>query len=139
MSKKAIFEKNGRQPAEMPDPEVLAQAKRRRFTAEYKQRILAEADQCQERGEIGALLRREGLYSSHLSKWRQQRAAGQLRGLRPKKRGRKPDPQAAELARLQRENERLQTRLEQAETIIEVQKKLCRLLELPTVETDESE
>jgi transposase len=137
--KKAIFEKNGRQPAEMPDPEVLAQAKRRRFTAEYKQRILAEADQCQERGEIGALLRREGLYSSHLSKWRQQRAAGQLRGLRPKKRGRKPDPQAAELARLQRENERLQTRLEQAETIIEVQKKLCRLLELPTVETDESE
>ena len=136
---KAIFEKNGRQPAEVPDPEVLAQAKRRRFTAEYKQRILEEADQCQEQGAIGALLRREGLYSSHLSKWRQQRAAGQLRGLRPKKRGRKPDPQAAELARLQRENERLQTRLEQAETIIEVQKKLCRLLELPTAEPDENE
>lgn len=136
---KAIFEKNGRQPAEVPDPEVLAQAKRRRFTAEYKQRILEEADQCQEQGAIGALLRREGLYSSHLSKWRQQRAAGQLRGLRPKKRGRKPDPQVAELARLQRENERLQARLEQAETIIEVQKKLCRLLDLPTVERDERE
>lgn len=136
---KAILAKNGRQPAEVPDPEVLAQAKRRRFTAEYKQRILAEADQCQERGAIGALLRREGLYSSHLSKWRQQRAAGQLRGLRPKKRGRKPDSQAAELARLQRENERLQARLEQAETIIEVQKKLCRLLDLPTVERDERE
>lgn len=136
---KARFEKNGRRPVEVPDPEVLAQAKRRQFTAEYKQRILEEADQCQERGEIGALLRREGLYSSHLSKWRQQRAAGQLRGLRPKKRGRKPDPQAAELARLQRENERLQARLEQAETIIEVQKKLCRLLELPTAEPDENE
>ena len=136
---KATFEKNGRWPAEVPNPEVMAQAKRRQFTAEYKQRILAEADQCQERGEIGALLRREGLYSSHLSKWRQQRASSQLRGLRPKKRGRKPDPQAAELARLQRENERLQARLEQAETIIEVQKKLCRLLDLPTVERDENE
>jgi transposase-like protein len=132
-----MFEKNGHQPAGVPDPEVVA--KRRRFTAEYKLRVLEEADQCQAAGAIGALLRREGLYSSHLSKWRQQRAAGQLRGLRPKKRGHKPDPQAAELARLQRENERLQARLEQAETIIEVQKKLCRLLELPTVETDESE
>lgn len=136
---KARFEKNGRPLAEVPDPEVLAQAKRRRFTAEYKQRILAEAEQCQERGEMGALLRREGLYSSHLSKWRQQRAAGQLQGLRPKKRGRKPDPQAAELARLQRENERLQARLEQAEMIIEVQKKLCRLLELAPAERDEHE
>lgn len=134
-----MFEKNGRQPAEVADPEVLAQAKRRQFTAEYKQRILAEADQCQAAGAIGALLRREGLYSSHLSKWRQQRAAGQLQGLRRKQRGRKPDPQAAELARLQGENERLKARLEQAEAIIEVQKKVCRLLELPTVARDEHE
>jgi len=130
---------NGRQPTEVPDPEVVAQAKRRRFTAEYKLRILAEVDQCQEAGAIGALLRREGLYSSHLTSWRRQRAADQLQGLRPKKRGRKPDPQAAELARLQRENARLKARLEQAETIIEVQKKLCRLLDLPTAEMDESE
>lgn len=135
--KKAIFENNGRQPTNMPDPEVVA--KRRRFTAEYKLRVLEEADQCQAAGAIGALLRREGLYSSHLSKWRQQRAAGQLAGLGPKQRGRKPNPQAAEIARLQRENERLQARLEQAETIIEVQKKLCRLLDLPTAEPDEHE
>ena len=130
---------NGRQPVEVPDPEVVPQAKRRRFTAEYKLRILEEVDQCQEAGAIGALLRREGLYSSYLTSWRRQRAADQLQGLRPKKRGRKPDPQAVELARLQRENERLKARLEQAETIIEVQKKLCRLLDLPTAEMDESE
>jgi len=130
---------NGRQPAEVPDPEVVAQAKRRRFTAEYKLRILEEVDQCQEAGAIGALLRREGLYFSHLTNWRRQRAADQLQGLRPKKRGRKPDPQAAELARLQRENERLKARLEQAETIIEVQKKLYRLLDLPIAEMGESE
>ncbi len=130
---------NGRQPAEVPDPEVVAQAKRRRFTAEYKLRVLDEVEQCQEAGAIGALLRREGLYSSHLTSWRRQRAADQLQGLRPKKRGRKPDPQAAELARLQRENERLKARLEQAETIIEVQKKLYRLLDLPIAEMGESE
>ena len=130
---------NGRQPAEVPDPEVVPQAKRRRFTAEYKLRVLEEVEQCQEAGAIGALLRREGLYSSHLTSWRRQRAADQLQGLRPKKRGRKPDPQAAELARLQRENERLKARLEQAETIIEVQKKLYRLLDLPIAEMGESE
>jgi transposase-like protein len=127
---KVTFQQNGRQSADVPDPEVVVQATRRRFTAQYKQRILEEADQCQEAGAIGALLRR---------KWRQQRAAGQVQGLGPKQRGRKPEPQAAELARLQRENERLQARLEQAETIIEVQKKLCRLLELPTAEMDENE
>lgn len=138
-NKASLNQQNGHQPTEVPDPEVVAQAKRRRFTAEYKLRILEEAEQCQEPGAIGALLRREGLYSSHLSKWRQQRAEGQLQGLGPKKRGRKPDPQASELARVQRENERLQARLEQAETIIEVQKKLCRLLDLPTAEPDEND
>lgn len=126
----------------IPDPEVVPQAKRRQFTAKYKLRVLKEADRCTERGQIGELLRREGLYSSHLSKWRQQRARGQLQGLAPKKRGRKgQDPTVAELARLRRENERLRAQLEQAEIIIDVQKKLAQLLGLNTGETksDESE
>jgi transposase len=131
--------RNGQLEAEVPDPEVVPRAKRRQISAKYKLRILAEADQCTQRGEIGALLRREGLYSSHLTTWRKQRDRGQLEGLTPKKRGRKPDPQAAELARLQRENERLQARLEQAETIIEVQKKLSQMLGLPPAERDENE
>lgn len=130
--------RNGQLEAEVPDPEVVPRAKRRQFSAKYKLRILAEADQCTQRGEIGALLRREGLYSSHLTTWRKQRDRGQLEGLTPKKRGRKPDRQAAELARLQRENERLQARLEQAETIIEVQKKLSQMLGLPPAERDEN-
>jgi transposase-like protein len=127
--------------AKVPEPEVLPRAKRRRFSAEYKLRILEEADACTKRGQIGALLRREGLYSSHLSKWRQQRARGQLEGLSPKKRGRKaPDPAEVELARLRQENERLRGRLEQAEIIIDVQKKLSQLLGLTEdeIETDEN-
>jgi len=129
--------RNGQLEAEVPDPEVVPRAKRRQFSAKYKLRILSEADQCTQRGEIGALLRREGLYSSHLTTWRRQRDRGQLAGLTPKKRGRKPDPQAAELTRLQRENERLKARLEQAETIIEVQKKLSQMLGLAPAEKDE--
>ena len=124
-----------------PDPEVAATAKRRRFTAEYKLSILAEAEACQEQGGIGALLRREGLYSSHLSKWRQQRQAGALAGLTPKKRGRKPTvtPLAEENRRLQAENARLKRQLHQAETIIDVQKKVSTLLgiELPETPADE--
>ena len=115
-----------------PDPEVPPKARRRTFTAKYKLKILAEADECSKPGEIGALLRREGLYSSHLTKWRRLREEGALAGLTPKKRGRKPrpvDPQARRVAELERENARLQRKLEQAETIIEVQKKLSRLLE----------
>ncbi|MCB0052636.1 MAG: transposase [Caldilinea sp.] len=110
--------------AHEPDPEVLPKAERRQFSAEYKLRVLVEADRCSEPGQIGALLRREGLYSSHLSKWRQQRERGAL----SQQRGRKADPQTAELKRLQRENERLRSRLERAEHIIEVQKKLAELL-----------
>ncbi len=115
-----------------PDPEVPAKARRRTFTAKYKLEILEGADGCSKPGEIGSLLRREGLYSSHLSKWRDQREAGALAGLTPKKRGRKPrpvDPQARRVAELERENARLRHKLEQAETIIEVQKKLSLLLE----------
>jgi transposase-like protein len=115
------------------DPEVLLpRAERRQFTGQYKLRILEEVERCTERGQVGALLRREGLYSSHLSKWRQQRADGQLQALSPHKRGRKaPEVGVEELARLRRENERLRARLEQAEMIIDVQRKLCRLHGLP--------
>ncbi len=116
----------------MPDPEVSTKAKRRSFTAEYKRRILEEADGCTGHGEIGALLRREGLYSSHLTTWRRQREMGELAGLTPKKRGRKQDEAAAELARLRRENERLRKQLDQAELIIAAQKKLAQALEALT-------
>ncbi len=121
------------QETKIPDPEVVLKAKRRKFTAEYKLRIVREADACTEPGEIGSLLRREGLYSSYLFKWRQQRDDGQLQALKAKKRGRKgQDPSVTELAQLQRENEKLRTRLEQAEIIIDVQKKLSQLLGLTT-------
>ncbi len=116
------------------DPEVLEKPKRRRFTAEYKQRILDEAAQCTEPGEIGALLRREGLYSSHLTTWRRQHASGALAGLTTHKRGRKANPRAAEarrLAELEQENERRRQQLQQAQTIIEVQKKRSSLLGIP--------
>jgi transposase-like protein len=125
--------------AHAPDPEALPRAERRQYTGQYKLRILEEVERCTERGQIGALLRREGLYSSHLSKWRQQRAKGQLQALSPHKRGRQAqDAGVEELARLQHENERLRARLEQAEMIIDVQKKLSRLLGLP-VENPETE
>jgi len=116
--------------------EVVARAQRRRFSAEYKLRILQEADRCAP-GELGALLRREGLYSSNLSKWRRQRQAGQLAGLRPNKRGRKVDARAQEVTRLERENARLQVQLERAELIIEAQKKLLVLLNQPIPEVPE--
>jgi len=116
--------------------EVVARAQRRRFSAEYKLRILQEADGCAP-GELGALLRREGLYSSNLSKWRRQRQAGQLAGLRPKRRGRKVDARAQEVTRLERENARLQVQLERAELIIEAQKKLLVLLNQPIPEVPE--
>ncbi len=116
------------------DPEVPEKARRRRFTAEYKLRVLQEADACGEPGEIGALLRREGLYSSHLVVWRRQREEGTLQGLMPRKRGRKPqqkNPLAKKVAELERENERLQRRLKQAEMIIDVQKKVSQILGVP--------
>lgn len=118
-----------------PDPEVAPKAQRRRFSAQYKLDILTEADNCTERGAIGALLRREGLYSSHLTTWRKQREDGVLNGLQGPKRGRKPDPQAARIAQLRRENEQLRSRLERAEQIIDVQKKLAQLLGTTPVKT----
>jgi len=101
-------------------------------------RLLEEADRCREPGEVGALLRREGLYSSHLAQWREQRRQGELSGLQGQKRGRKAEPQAAELAQLRRENERLKVQLERAAFIIEAQKKLCQLFNLPLSEREGS-
>ena len=130
---------NGKVSEQMPNTEVVAKAKRRLFTAEYKLRILRELDGSQGNGETGALLRREGLYSSHLTSWRRQRARGELDGLAPQKRGPKPDPQAVELARLERENERLRERVRQAELIIDVQKKVAQMLGVPIEETKPEE
>lgn len=124
-----------------PDPEVPERPERRRFTAEYKMRILAEADACTSPGEIGALLRREGLYYSNLSRWRRNQCAGALGALKPKKRGPEPDPVVPfkkRIADLERENERLRKQLTQAETIIDVQKKVSGLLGTQT-ETDNGE
>lgn len=117
-----------------PNPEVPEKATRRRFTTDYKLKILHQADQCRNPGEIGALLRREGLYSSHLTTWRRQRETGMISGLAPKQRGRKPNlnhPLQAENANLRKENVRLQRRLKRAELIIDIQKKISQMLGIP--------
>jgi len=118
-------------------PEVTEKATRRRFTLAYKERILSEADQCDGSGELGELLRREGLYSSSLSLWRRQREVGTLGA---NQRGRKPNPnkqETQELARLKRANARLTERLRQAELIIEVQKKVSEMMGIKLPETDD--
>jgi transposase len=125
------------------DPEVSAKAVRRQFSAAYKKRILQETDNGGD-GAIAALLRREGLYSSHLVTWRKQREKGEIAGLEPRKRGKKPgerNPLTVENVRLTRENLHLAKRLKQAETIIDVQKKLCDLLGLtvPPIEQNEDD
>jgi transposase len=124
----------GEAAAGRPEVEVVAQAERRRFTAEYKQRIVREADRCTKPGEIGALLRRAGLYSSHLTTWRAARDRGELEGLSPRKRGPKvapPDPRDRKIAELERDNVRLTKRAERAEGLVELQKKLAALLGTP--------
>ncbi len=121
-------------PVNPPDPEVPEKAVRRRFTAQYKLDILRQADQCRNTGDIGALLRREGLYSSHLTTWRRQKETGILSGLKPKQRGRKPNPMYPlqdENAKLRKENLRLQKRLKRAELIIDIQKKISQMLGIP--------
>jgi len=124
------------------DTEVVAHAKRRRFSNADKRRILEAAERCTQPGEIGALLRREGVYSSSLSTWRRQREAAELAALAPQKRGPKVDASAAEarqIAQLTRENERLKSQLEKARLVIEVQKKVAALLGSPIDDTpDES-
>ena len=117
-----------------PDPEVPEKKPRRRFTTAYKLRILKEYDACAKPGEIGALLRRQGLYYSNINTWLRQRDEGVLHGLSPKKRGRKAkkvNPLAQENARLERENKKISEKLKQAETIIEVQKKISEILGIP--------
>jgi transposase-like protein len=113
------------------DMEVVPRARRRHFTNAEKRRILEAADRCTKPGEIGALMRREGVYSSSLSTWRRQREAADLAALAPQKRGPKADPSRAEalhIAQLTRDNERLKSRLDKALLVIEVQKKLAALL-----------
>lgn len=129
--KAAVARKNLSNPHDRPNPEVPEKPARRRFNAEYKLRVLQQADQCSEYGQIGALLRGEGLYSSNLNAWRKQRDKGSLQALKPSKRGRKAkqkNPLTGEVARLERENRRLKKRLDQAELIIDFQKKVAALL-----------
>ncbi len=134
----------GRRPTIVPrtvsaSPEVSDRPRRRTFTAQDKLRILAETDRAAESRGIGAILRREGLYSSVLSDWRRQRAAGALGALTPSKRGPKsppPNPLATELANARRDNIRLQQRLDRAEAIIELQKKVAELLGVPPGASD---
>lgn len=124
-----------------PDPEVVAKPRRRTFTAEFKRRILNEADAARVSGAIGALLRREALYSSHLVTWRRERDAGILEALTPHKRGPKSKrhPLEDENQKLRRQNERLAEQLRKAEIIIDVQKKVAALLgrPLPTQDPEE--
>jgi transposase len=122
-----------------PDPEVPAKPTRRRFSAEYRLRILKEADRCKKAGELGALLRREGLYSSHLITWRQQRDRGALTGMRATKRGPKPQPVDPRVKQLEAENRRLQRKLQRAETIITLQKKVAEILGIPLKPLDNDE
>jgi transposase-like protein len=127
--------------ASVPDPQVVAQSKRRRFTSKYKLSILEKADQCNSIGETGALLRREGLYSSHLSHWRKARRDGTLQALATHKRGPKNSPDAAqarEIAVLQKQVNKLQGELSKAHTIIDVQKKLSTILAVLPNDENES-
>ena len=122
-----------------PEVEVLAKAIRRRFTAEYKRKILQEADTCTEPGAIGALLRREGLYSSNLTTWRAQRERGELAGLTPKKRGPAPQPTnplAVKVAALERAVSREKARADRAEALVELQKKVAELLGTARAQTN---
>ena len=128
--------------AERLETEVSDKAKRRRFTAKYKLRILRQAAACTERGELGALLRREGLYSSHLTSWRSQAERGELAGLTARRRGPKPkpvDPRDKRIVQLERELKEMNRRAERAEALVEVQKKLSELLgiAIPTLPDDE--
>ena len=123
-----------------PEIEVPAKAKRRFFAVDFKRRILRLADACAQPGDIGALLRREGLYFSHLRDWRAARERGEIAGLSPKRRGRKPqpiDPRERKIAELEREIARLKARAERAEALVELQKKLALMLGAPTPENSE--
>ena len=124
----------------IPEVEVTEKAVRRQFSAEYKRTILTEADACTREGEIGALLRREGLYSSHLAVWRAARERGEIAGLLPKKRGPKvtpPDPRDRKIVELERETRRWKSRAERAEALVDLQKKVSMILGIALPEIDE--
>ena len=124
----------------IPEVEVAEKAVRRQFSAEYKRKVLKEADACTREGEIGALLRREGLYSSHLAVWRAARERGAIAGLAPKQRGPKavpPDPRDRKIVELERETRRLTSRLERAEALVDLQKKVSLLLGIVLPERDD--
>ena len=126
-------------PGPFPDPEVSDKAKRRRFTAEYKRKILKQADACTRPGDLGALLRREGVYSSSLTAWRTARDRGEIAGLAPKKRGPKVSPHnpaQRRIAELEREVRKFQARAERAEALVAVQKKLAEILGLSLPESE---
>jgi len=135
-ARRATGDSGARAPEGGPDPEVTERAKRRRFTAEYKLRILRKADACKGDGDLGALLRREGLYSSHLTVWRRQRDEIAKAGLKARKRGPKAKAVDPRVKQLEREVVRLRRRLEEAETIIDFQKKLSKLLGIPLKSPD---
>jgi transposase-like protein len=126
-------------PRAAADPEVSDKPRRRRFTAEYKRKFLKQADACRP-GELGALLRREGVYSSSLNAWRSARDRGELAGLSPKKRGPKsspPDPRDRRIAELEREARKFKARAERAEALVEVQKKLSEILGIRLPDSDD--
>jgi transposase len=125
----------------VPDPEVPEKAIRRRFTAEYKRRILRETETYKETGQLGALLRREGLYSSNLNTWRRQAEQGTLDALSPKKRGpkeKKPDPSIRRIAELEKETQKLKHKLRQAGLIIEAQKKIAEIFRTSLDQNEET-
>ena len=122
-----------------PDPEVPATVQRRRFSPEYRLRILTQAAACKKPGEVGALLRREGLYSSLLTNWRRQREAGALREMRGRRRGPPPRPVDPRVTQLEAENRRLQRKLQRAETIITLPKKVAEILGIPLTPLDDDE
>ena len=128
--------------AVVPNPEVPEKASRRSYTAEYKRLILREAELCKEQGQIGALLRREGLYYSNLTAWRRQVERGTLDALSSKKRGpqaRKPDPSVRRIAEQEKEIQKLRARLRKAELIIDAQKKIAAIFQLPCDQKEEED
>jgi len=133
-----MFQNHNNHPVHQdPDPEVVSQAKRRQYSDSYKKQILEEYDACGESGGKGALLRREGIYSSYITTWRKQQNRAELAGSTSKRRGPKADPKEEQISRLENENKRLRERLRKAELIIETQKKISQILGLPEDEDGE--
>ena len=138
-ARRATGDSDALAPEGAPDPEVTERAKRRRFTAEYKLRILRKADACKGDGDVGALLRREGLYSSQLAAWRRRRDELAKAGLKARKRGPKGKVVDPRVKQLERENARLKRRLERVELMLTIQKKASEMLGIPLNQPDKDE